>query len=40
MQSLPLQHGIRDLPLHMGSQVLSPNYDMHTYMATPFEGET
>ena len=33
------KYGSRDLPLHMGSQVLSPMYDMHAYMATLFGGE-
>jgi hypothetical protein len=33
------EHGSWDFPLHMGSQVLSPKYDMHAYMATLFEGE-
>ena len=28
------------LPLHMGSQVLSPKYDMDAYMITLFGGET
>ena len=27
------------VPLHTGSQFLSPNYDMDVYMATLFEGE-
>jgi hypothetical protein len=27
------------IPLHMGSQILSPNYDMDVYMTTFFGGE-
>ena len=33
------EHGSWDLPLHMGSQVLSLSYDMDAYMATLFGGE-
>ena len=33
------EHGSRDLTFHMGSQVLSHNYDMDAYVATLFGGE-
>ena len=33
------EHESWNLPLHTGSQVLSPKYDMHAYMATLSEGE-
>jgi hypothetical protein len=33
------KHESLDLPLHIGPQVLSPNYDMDAYMATLFVGE-
>ena len=29
-----------DFPLHMGSQVVGPNYDMDAYMATLFGDES
>ena len=34
------EHGRWDLPLHMGSQVISPKYDVDAYMATLFGGKT
>ena len=33
------QHESGDLPLHIGFQVLNPEYDMDAYMATLFGGE-
>ena len=33
------EHESWDLPLHMGSQVLIPKYDVDAYMATLFGGE-